>query len=326
MNELKTLWKLYHYAQELKPKVIKASVYSITNKVFDLFPPLLIGLAVDTVVKGDQSFLSHYGAATQFDQLLIIAALTVVVWVLESFFEYLFAVEWRELAQAIQHKMRMNCYAHLQHLDHSFFEDQSSGNLISILGEDINQLERFLDVGMNELLQVITTVAVIGGIYFYHSPLLALFSFVTMPFIVWGSVWFQGFLAPLYRDVRDRAGLMTGELSNNLQGISTIKSFARESEDYTKMARFSRDYLEANQKAIKVSALFTPVIRMLVMVGFLVTLLFGGKLTLNGVIEVGTYSTMVFLIQRLLWPLTRLGQTLDLFQRAMASTNRALIS
>lgn len=324
MSDLQQLKRLFRYAHGFRGRIYKASTFSVLNKIFDLAPPVLIGLAVDTVVKAEQSWIAQsLHINDRFDQLLIIALGTIIIWVFESFFEYLFAIEWRQLAQDIQHNLRMDCYARLQKLDQSFFEDQSSGNLISIVNDDINQLERFFDVGMNEILQVVTTVVVIGAIYFIKDPTLAILSFATMPLIVWGSVWFQGFLAPRYRKVREQVGLLTGELNNNLQGMATIKSFAREKEDHKKLEFLSLGYVRANQEAIKVSALFTPLIRMLVMIGFLMTLLVGGKLTLDGKIDIGTYSVLVFLIQRLLWPLTRLGQTLDLFQRAMASSARA---
>lgn len=321
-SQIKRLKELYLYSREFRPRIVKAVTYSVLNKVFDLFPPVLIGLAVDTVVEKNNSFLGNLGGWTQFEQLLIIAALTVVIWGLESWFEYLYAVHWKTLAQLIQHKVRMDSYEHLLRLDHRFYEGQQSGNLIAIVNDDVNQLERFLDVGMNELIQVTVTVLVIGAIYFFKSPYLALLSFITMPLIIYGSVWFQKFLTPLYLAVRNQVGLLTSELNNNLQGMATIKSFARERESHDKISEYSMGYFAANEKAIHVSSLFTPLIRILVMIGFLMTLLVGGRLALEGQIEVGTYSVLVFLIQRLLWPLTRLGQTLDLFQRAMASVAR----
>lgn len=318
------MFKLFTYARSFRLRIYKASIYSVLNKIFDLAPPLLIGLAVDVVVKGEQSWVGHYFKLTdKFEQLIVVAIATVAIWMSESLFEYLFSIEWRKLAQDIQHSLRMDCYRKVQHLDIAYFEDQSSGNLISVLNDDINQLERFLDGGINEILQIITTVVIIGTIYFIKDPLLAILSFATMPLIIWGSVWFQNFLSPRYRFVRDKVGLLSGELSNNLQGMATIKSFAREDEDYNKISKLSKAYVYANESAIVVSALFTPLIRMLVMIGFLMTMLIGGKLALEGKIEVGTYSVLVFLIQRLLWPLTRLGQTLDLYQRAQASAARA---
>jgi len=86
----------------------------------------------------------------------------------------------------------------------------------------------------------------------------------------------------------------------------------------------SNQYREANREAIRLSAAFTPLIRMAILCGFTATLLLGGWMTLEGTLAVGAYSVLVFMTQRLLWPLTRLGETFDLYQRAMASSTRVL--
>ncbi|MDX1381625.1 MAG: ABC transporter ATP-binding protein, partial [Xanthomonadales bacterium] len=86
----------------------------------------------------------------------------------------------------------------------------------------------------------------------------------------------------------------------------------------------SEAYLEANRRAIRVSSAFIPVIRMAILAGFVATLVYGGKLTLDGELVAGAYGVLVFLTQRLLWPLTRLAETVDLYERAMASARRIL--
>jgi ATP-binding cassette, subfamily B, bacterial len=195
---------------------------------------------------------------------------------------------------------------------------------MSILSDDINQLERFLDKGANDLLQVVTTVIVIGGAFFLLAPSVAWMAVLPMPIVVWGSVWYQRRLAPFYAEVRAKVGLLNGRLVNNLGGITTIKSFTAEQFEVGQVRAESDAYREANREAIRWSAGFVPLIRMVILVGFTATLLFGGMEAVNGTMTVGTYSVLVFLTQRLLWPLTRLGETLDQYQRAMASTNRVM--
>jgi ATP-binding cassette subfamily B protein len=109
-----------------------------------------------------------------------------------------------------------------------------------------------------------------------------------------------------------------------LGGIATIKSFTAEAHELARVTEGSDDYRLANRDAIALSSAFVPLIRMVIMSGFIAILVFGGRLTLDGQLAVGTYSVLIFITQRLLWPLTRLGDTLDLYQRAMASTDRVL--
>jgi ATP-binding cassette subfamily B protein len=318
------LVRLIRYSHEYRTQTILASLCSVLNKIFDLAPPILIGMAVDVVVEQEDSVLGDLGFTDPVVQLIILGILTIIVWGLESLFQYLYSVLWRNLAQSVQHDLRIDAYDHLQGLDMAYFEDRSTGSLISVLNDDVNQLERFLDHGANELWQLVTTVVVIGIMFFVLAPSVAWMAIIPMPFVFYGSMRFQRQLAPRYAVVRERVGMLNGQLSNNISGIATIKSYTAEAFENIRIRLLSDEYRSSNQQAIKLSSAFVPMIRMVIVLGFLAILVFGGFLVLSGQLNVGAYSVLVFMTQRLLWPLTRLGDTLDLYQRAMASTARVL--
>lgn len=318
------LQRLLNYGHRYHTQVGWAIACSILNKIFDLAPSALIGTAVDVVVQQQNSLLAQVGIRDTGTQLVVLAFLTFVVWSLESAFQYAYDRLWRNLAQTIQHDLRIDAYAHLQNLELAYFEERSSGGLLAILNDDINQLERFLDRGANSILQVSTTVLIISSAFFILAPQVAWMAMLPMPFIVWGSVIFQRRLAPRYAEVREQVSLLNGRLANNLSGITTIKSFATEAYETDRVTAESAAYRRSNRRAIALSAAFIPLIRFVILLGFLATLLFGGREALAGRLSVGSYSVLVFLTQSLLWPLTNLGETFDLYQRAMASTNRVL--
>ena len=149
-------------------------------------------------------------------------------------------------------------------------------------------------------------------------------AFAPIPIIVWGSFLYQRRLEPRYRAVREQVGRLSGTLANNLGGIATIKAFTAEDRETARVAGESEAYRDTNRQAIQLSSAFVPLIRIAILIGFTMTLLVGGRLTLDGHLAVGFFSVLVFMTQRLLWPLTRLGETFDLYQRAMASTRRIL--
>lgn len=316
--------RLLHYSRPFLREIWLASICSVLNKVFDLAPPALIGMAVDVVVQKDQSAIARWGIPDVGGQLALICGLSIIIWGLESLFEYFYARLWRNLAQTIQHYLRLDGYGHLQNLEMAFFEEQSTGSLMSILSDDINQLERFLDGGANEVIQVITTVIIIGGAFFVLAPGVAWVAVLPMPFIIWGAIAFQKVLAPRYAAVRERVSFLNSRLSNNLSGITTIKSFTTEAFETEQIRQDSEAYRQSNRHAIALSAAFVPLIRILILLAFLATLGGGGLQVVAGNLTVGTYSVLIYLIQRLLWPLTRLGDTLDQYQRAMASTQRVM--
>ena len=301
-----------------------AAFCSVTNKIWDLAPPLLIGLAVDVVVMQQDSFIASYGLVDPWHQLVLLSVLTFVIWGMESLFEYFYGVLWRNLAQTVQHELRLNTFSHVQQQGMGWFDERQKGDILAILNDDINQLERFLDKGANDLLQVSTTVVVVGAVFLIISWEVALFAVLPIPIIIWGSFRYQRSLEPRYTEVRRAAGAMNALLENDLSGMSTIQSFTAEEREYRRVEELSTVYREANREAIRLSAAFTPLIRMAILCGFTATLLLGGWITLEGSLAVGAYSVLVFMTQRLLWPLTRLGETFDLYQRAMASSTRVL--
>ena len=315
---------LFNYALEQDTKVRRGIIYSILNKIFDLAPPVLIGIAIDIVVEGSDSFIGNLGYSDRRQQLIILAILTFIIWGLESAFDYIAAVTWRNISQDIEHSLRTDAFNNVLGLDLAFFENKSSGRLMAILNDDVNQLETFLDNGANRLVQTATTVLVIGGTFLYISPLVAVFAFIPIPIIIFGSLRFTNRIAERYTKIRNDIENLNANLSNSITGILTVKSFNREKKESERITLSSNEVKSANYHAIRLSAAFIPIIRIAILFGFTATLLIGGFLALDGEIKVATYSVMLFITQRLLWPLTELGVIFDSYQKAMASFRRII--
>jgi ATP-binding cassette subfamily B protein len=323
-SSFSALLRLLRYARGFRPRIALAATYSVLNKLFDVMPEILIGIAIDVVVRQQDSFVASLGIVDPKWQLGALGGLTLVVWIFESVFEYLYMISWRNLSQDLQHALRLDAYAHVQKLDLAYFEDRSTGNLVTVLNDDVNQLERFLDGGANNLIHVATTLVAVGTVFFIVSPLIATLAFAPIPIIVLGAFYFQRRAQPLYTDVRARVGELGARLAANIAGITTIKSFATEDYETERVRQESAAYVAANRRAIAVSSAFIPIIRMAILAGFCATFMLGGWMTLEGTLNIGAYGVLVFLTQRLLWPLTDLAQTVDLYERAMASSRRIL--
>ena len=323
------LKKLLGYARSYRRDFVLGTTYSVLNKLFDILPEVLIGVAVDIVVNGEQSFLareilSGWGITSTWHQLLFLGALNVLIWAGESLFEYLHHLKWRNLAQSLQHDLRLDVYNHVQKLELAWFENRKTGNLLSILNDDVNQMERFLNTGANEIIQVFCSSLMVSAVFFVLQPTIAIIALLPVPMILFGAFWFQKKLAPRYAEVREAAGDVNARLNNNLLGLATIKSFAAEQFEADRIRAASDNYRSTNARAIRVSSAITPVIRMAILAGFTTTLVYGGWLTIHGELAVGAYSVLVYLTQRLLWPMTRLADVADMYQRSMASIDRAL--
>lgn len=319
-----SILRLLRYANPHRPQIILAILTTVAGTLLDLVPPLIIGLAVDTVVAPETALFSRLSIQDPLIQLSLLSVLTILAWGLESLSQYLAEKNWRSFAQTLQHELRVDAYTHLQKLDLAYFEDSSTGTLLSILNDDINQLERFLDFGAYDLVDFFTRVTAVGISFVLLAPRLSWLAMLPIPLILWGSFIFQSRLAPRYKRVRHQAGLISDRLANNLSGIATIKSFTAENYERDRVYQESDAYRQSNQRVINLSAAFQPLQRLFILMGFVVTLYFGGWAVLQGHLSVGTYGFMVYIVQDLLWPFTELSQTMDIYQRAMASVRRIL--
>jgi ATP-binding cassette, subfamily B, bacterial len=318
------LKRLLDFARAYQRNITLGTIFSVLNKFFDVLPEVLIGVSVDVVVSQKDSFVARFGIIDPMQQLWFLAALTAVVWVLESLFEYLYALKWRGLAQDMQHELRQAAYVHLQTMPPDFIHQERSGRLMALMNEDVNQIERFLNSGANDLIQVFCSSLLVGAVFFVLTANLAVLAILPIPFILIGAFWFQKRLYPRYVRAREAAATVSNRLNNNLAGMATIQAYTAEQFEAEHVRVASNGFRECNSDAIRFSAAITPVIRMAVMMGFVVTLVYGGWLCLHKELGIGSYTVLVYLTQRLLWPMTRLADMTDLYQRAMASVNRVM--
>jgi ATP-binding cassette, subfamily B, bacterial len=324
MTELHPALALWQLLVLERGRALRATLWSILNKLFDIAPEILIGIAIDVVVRREESFVAALGIVDPIQQLYALGALTLLIWVGESLFEYLYLLGWRGLAQDVQHALRGRAFEHAQHLPMRFFEDASVGNLVAVINDDVNQLERFLNGGVNALVQVVTSVIAIGLVFFVVSPTLALLAYLPIPLILWGAFFFHGRAEPLYAQVRERAGALAARIDRAITGVATVRAMGTAVREIAALNADSSAYRAANARAIRLSSAFIPLIRMAILSGFLLTFVIGGVMVLDGRLNVGLYGVLVFLTQRLLWPLTQLAETVDLYERAMASVRRVL--
>ena len=315
---------LLKYTKPWRPRMLLASFYSILNKIFDLAPEILIGITVDLIVERKNSFVASLGFESISSQIIFLGVATFLIWALESLFQYLYSINWRNISQNVEHYIRLDAYKHVQKLDLSWYENENIGNITAILNDDVNQLERFLDSGINSIIQLFISTIAVGAIFFYISPMIACIAILPIPLILMIAFFFQRNLNPRYQSVRNAAGKISTTVFNNLLGIQTIKSFIQENTEHNRLKDISQDYQTKNKHAIKLSSAFVPVVRMGVLSGFLGTMILGAFMAIKGEIGVGSFSVLVFLTQRFLWPFTSLGEIVDQFERAMASTYRIL--
>jgi len=317
--------RLFRYLRPYRFRLAGALASSVANKLLDMTPPLLVGWVIDSLRGQAPGWIAALaGTADPWRLAVVLAGLSVVIFVFESFFQWLYQAGFMTLAQRVQHDLRMDAYERIQSREIAFFEEHRLGEVLAMLNDDVNQLERFLNTGFNELVQLVVLFLFAGVVMFATSWELSLVGMAPIPVIVWGGLLYQRKVSPRYRRVREAVGSLASRLENNIAGILVIQSFTAERFESGRVRRASDEYRDANFDAIRLAAVYTPLIRLAIVGGFAGVLLLGSYWVLNGShrLTAGELVLFAMLTERLLWPLTRLGTTLDDYERAKASARR----
>ena len=310
-------------------------VASVAARLLDLLPPIMLGLAIDAVFYDDQAFSlwlvpNAWIPADETTQFWIVIGIIAGAFALGAAFHWVRNWGFNSFAQNIQHSVRTDTYDTMQRLNMGFFADKQTGELMSVLSNDVNQLERFLNDGLNSVFRLGVMVVGIGGVLLYYNWQLALIALLPVPLIAGFTYLFIRVIQPKYARVRSSVGTVNSRLENNLGGIQVIKSSNTESYESERVEDVSTEYLDANWSAIKTRIKFFPALRLLAGIGFVITFLVGGLWVftgsapgpLTGELTVGTFVVFILFTQRFIWPMAQFGQIINMYQRAHASAER----
>ncbi|WP_178915149.1 ABC transporter ATP-binding protein [Natronomonas gomsonensis] len=325
------------FAEYGRPNAVQVTVgilASIFARLLDLLPPIMLGLAIDSVF-GEQAFSlwlvpEAWTPTDEWTQFWVVIGIIAGAFALGAAFHWIRNWGFNSFAQNIQHSIRTDTYDTMQRLNMDFFADKQTGELMSILSNDVNRLERFLNDGLNSMFRLSVMVLGIGGILLYYNWQLALIALLPVPLIAGFTYLFIRIIQPKYARVRSSVGKVNSRLENNLGGIQVIKSANTEPYESDRVDDVSMEYFDANWDAIETRIKFFPGLRLLAGIGFVVTFVVGGLWVftgtapgpLSGDLSVGTFVVFILFTQRFIWPMAQFGQIINMYQRAYASSER----
>ena len=320
-----------------RPNALQVTVgvlASVFARLLDLLPPIMLGLAIDSVF-GEQAFSlwlvpEAWTPTDEVTQFWVVIGIIAGAFTLGAAFHWVRNWGFNSFAQNIQHSIRTDTYDTMQRLNMDFFADKQTGELMSILSNDVNRLERFLNDGLNSVFRLSVMVVGIGGVLLYYNWQLALIALLPVPLIAGFTYLFIRIIQPKYARVRSSVGKVNSRLENNLGGIQVIKSANTEPYESDRVDDVSMEYFDANWDAIGTRIKFFPGLRLLAGIGFVVTFIVGGLWVftgtapgpLSGDLSVGTFVVFILFTQRFIWPMAQFGQIINMYQRAYASAER----
>ncbi|MFO7925916.1 MAG: ABC transporter ATP-binding protein [Halobacteriota archaeon] len=321
-----------------RPNLFPVSVgiiASVLARLLDLLPPIMLGLAIDAVFREEQAFSlwlvpDAWIPADEAMQFWLVIGIIAGAFAFGAVFHWVRNWGFNAFAQRIQHDVRTDTYDTMQRLNMDFFADKQTGELMSVLSNDVNRLERFLNDGLNSAFRLGVMVLGIGGVLIYYNWQLALIALLPVPLIALFTNRFINTIQPKYARVRSAVGTVNSRLENNLGGIQVIKSSNTESYESDRVDDVSMEYFDSNWDAIETRIKFFPGLRLIAGVGFVVTFIVGGLWVftgtapgpLTGELTVGTFVVFILFTQRFIWPMAQFGQIINMYQRAYASAER----
>ncbi|WP_435361402.1 ABC transporter ATP-binding protein [Haloarchaeobius sp. DFWS5] len=329
----------FEYGSRNKTAFVVGLVSSIVARLLDLIPTVVLTLALDSTLQGNRTFSIPFVPQAWLPQdtagqMLLSAGLIAFGFFGGAAFHWTRNWGWNSFAQNIQHDVRTDTYDKMQRLNMDFFADKQTGEMMSILSNDVNRLERFLNEGMNSMFRLSVMVFGIAAILFYYNWQLALVTIGVVPLIGLFTYQFVQAIQPKYADVRSSVGKLNSRLENNLGGVQVIKTSNTEDYESDRVDDVSHDYFDANWDAIGTRIKFFPALRVLAGVGFVVTFFVGGTWAVlwetnqtapwffSGELTIGQFVAFILLSQQFIWPMAQFGMIINMYQRAQASSER----
>ncbi len=338
-NPMKRLFR--SYGAPYKLQAVIGIVSSVFARLLDLLPPLMLGVAIDGLFLGTVDYHEAFPVASGAVESIVPSTETGQFWftigIIGGAFALSAAFHWirnwgfNSFAQNIQHDVRTDTYDKMQQLNMDFFADKQTGEMMSILSNDVNRLERFLNDGMNSMFRLLVMVVGIGALLFLINWQLALVALVPVPLILIFTYIFIRLIQPKYAAVRSTVGKVNSRLENNLGGIKVIKSSTTEDYESDRVDDVSQQYFDTNWEAIRIRIGFFPGLRVLAGFGFALTFIVGGLWVLQdtggpgpltGSLSEGMFVVFILYTQRFVWPMAQFGQIINMYQRARASSAR----
>jgi ATP-binding cassette subfamily B protein len=329
------MWQLFsRYGRGYVPEFIIGGVASVLARLMGLVPALVLGVAIDALFVGSQPFAlplvpDSLIPATTEGQFWFAVGVVGAVYVGSAVLTWVNSWAWNRFAQNLQHEVRVDTYDVVQRLRMGFFDEKQTGEIMSVLNNDVNQLESFLTNDLNTGIRLIVLVAGVGAFMTWLNAQLAAVALLSIPVLALASYVFVQRIGPKYGRVRASVGALNSRLENNIGGIEVVKAYGRESFERERVEDASGDYLDANWDAITTRIRFFPALRVITGFGYALTflvggywILFGPPLFFSGELQVGMLTTMLLYSRRFLWPMRQFGNVVNNYQYAYAAAER----
>jgi ABC-type multidrug transport system fused ATPase/permease subunit len=303
-----TLWRL---TRPYRGRTALSVVSLLTATATALAPPYLAKYALDDAVHG------HTGAKLEIVVAIFVAA-GLANWGMTYVETYL--TGW--VGERILADLRNQLFGHLQRLSLGFYERNRAGVIISRLTNDVEAIDQLVTDGVTTLVQSSLTLVGTAVLLFVLDWRLALATCAVIPLMSLATVIFRKHSARAYAAVRERLGLVTATLAEDIAGMRVVQAFTREQAAYANFREVALRYRESNMQTVVLNGLYFPFVDLLSTVALAVVLGYGGHLYFAHSISLGTLFAFMLYVQNFFDPVQQLSQLYNTFLSATAALDK----
>lgn len=308
---MKSLFRVLGYLKPYKNFVTLTLGFAILTTLLDLVPPWLIKVIVDNLVdQVDDGWVYAFVAAL------------VLAYFGRNFCNYKRILVNNQLEQKVVFDIRSHVYRALQKLSLNYFEDRSTGEIMSRVNDDVTYVERIFIDGVEQIVTAVLTLIGIMIILFNLHWKLAVASLIPIPFLIIGAWKYTHRAHSLYHQVRERAAKMNGTLQDGISGIKETLAFNRQQHEMERFEKRSDEYCKGTLEVMKLWALYSPAMMFLGSLGTVSIILYGIGLVQTQEITIGTLVAFIGYLALFYTPINQLHVLNHMLQHALASGER----
>jgi ATP-binding cassette, subfamily B, bacterial len=309
-RRLGTLWRL---ARRYRGRTALSVVSLLTATITALAPPYLAKYALDDALNGDTG-----------TQLVVVVCIFLLAGLANWGMTYVETYLTGWVGERILADLRNQLFEHLQHLSLGFFERNRAGVIISRLTNDIEAIDQLVTDGVTTLVQSTLTLVGTAVLLFILDWRLALATCAVIPLMSVATFFFRRYSARAYSAVRERLGLVTATLAEDIAGMRVVQSFTREAAAYANFRAVAQRYRESNMQTVVLNGVYFPFVDFLSTVALAVVLGYGGHLYFAGSISLGTLFAFMLYVQNFFDPVQQLSQLYNTFLSAAAALDKII--
>jgi ATP-binding cassette, subfamily B, multidrug efflux pump len=228
------------------------------------------------------------------------------------------------VSRKIEYDFRSDFWEHIQKLPVRFFQNNSTGNIMSHATNDINSVRSFVGPSVMYSIDNGVLFLFVLIILFNLNVKLTLLTLLPLPFMSVGVYLVMSKVHSRYTKIQEKFSELTTRAQENFSGIRVIKSYSRENYEIDKYSKLSDEYLFRKMRLVKLQAFFHPIFFVIAGLSFIIIIWFGGNMIMNNELTIGTLTAFVLFLSMLIWPMISFGWVANMIQQAEASMKRLM--